>query len=305
MVLDAAASCSRTWGVKVKVSDQMYLQLWLARSRWLGAPRLHPQLIEKPALQAKDSKSAEQLIEESQQLETAGAVGIILELAPEAVAQQVSQVLKSVIGIGAGMYCDGRVQVWHDLVGLETRVYKHAFRLGDEYAQTESVQAYRNLIADKKISDRTEYPCFEWCQASSARSEQASCIARNDLMVAAESGVLAGVRQAVTITIAIVTEERTAFHYPTIATCGPFGFIQVASLSLACRWDETGRRTTPRRYQGDYKSHYRICDKHLQERSIDSRLQPNSYSENRPAIHYNDAYRLVLVPYLKGTYFAS
>ena len=110
-----------------------------------------PQLIEKPALQAKDSKSADQLIEESQQLETAGAVGIILELVPEAVAQQVSLVLRiPVIGIGAGMHCDGQVQVWHDLVGRETRVYKHAFRLGDAYnTQTESVQAYRNLIADK------------------------------------------------------------------------------------------------------------------------------------------------------------
>ena len=155
MVLDAAAQLQQD-GVKgVKIEGfRPDVFVALASSEVDGWAHLGftPQLIEKPALQAKDSKSANQLIEESQQLEAAGAVGIILELVPEAVAQQVSQVLKiPVIGIGAGMHCDGQVQVWHDLVGLETRVYKHAFRLGDAYnTQTESVQAYRNLIADKK-----------------------------------------------------------------------------------------------------------------------------------------------------------
>ena len=155
MVLDAAAQLQQD-GVKgVKVEGfRPDVFAALASSEVDGWAHLGftPQLIEKPALQAKDSKSAEQLIEESQQLETAGAVGIILELVPEAVAQQVSQVLKiPVIGIGAGMHCDGQVQVWHDLIGLETKLYKHAFRLGDAYTtQTESVQAYRNLIADKQ-----------------------------------------------------------------------------------------------------------------------------------------------------------
>jgi 3-methyl-2-oxobutanoate hydroxymethyltransferase len=155
MILDAAAQLKQD-GVKgVKVEGfRPDVFVALASSEVDGWAHLGftPQLIEKPALQAKDSKSADQLIEESQQLETAGAVGIILELVPETVAQQLSQVLKiPVIGIGAGMHCDGQVQVWHDLVGLETRVYKHAFRLGDAYTtQTKSVQAYRNLIADKQ-----------------------------------------------------------------------------------------------------------------------------------------------------------
>lgn len=155
MVLDAAAQLQQD-GVKgVKIEGfRPDIFVALASSEVDGWAHLGftPQLIEKPALQAKDSKSADQLIEESQQLEAAGAVGIILELVPEAVAQQVSEVLKiPVIGIGAGMHCDGQVQVWHDLVGLETRVYKHAFRLGDAYTTlAESVQAYRNLIAEKQ-----------------------------------------------------------------------------------------------------------------------------------------------------------
>jgi 3-methyl-2-oxobutanoate hydroxymethyltransferase len=107
-----------------------------------------PQLIEKPAMQAKDSASAEQLVTESRALEAAGAVGLILELVPEAVAQRVSEALGiPVIGIGAGLRCDGQVQVWHDLIGLETHLYKHAFRQCDAYAdQCEAVRAYKALV---------------------------------------------------------------------------------------------------------------------------------------------------------------
>jgi 3-methyl-2-oxobutanoate hydroxymethyltransferase len=107
-----------------------------------------PQLIETPAMQAKDSASAEQLVKESLALESAGAVGLILELVPEAVAERVSQALKiPVIGIGAGLRCDGQVQVWHDLIGLETHVYKHAYRQANSHAeQTAAVRAYRKWV---------------------------------------------------------------------------------------------------------------------------------------------------------------
>ena len=154
MVLDAAAQLQQDGvkGVKVEgFRPDVFAALACSKVDGWAHLGFTPQLIEKPALQAKDSKSADQLIEESKQLEAAGAVGIILELVPEVVAQQVTQVLKiPVIGIGAGMHCDGQVQVWHDLVGLETRVYRHAFRLGDTYtAHTKSVKAYRNLIIEK------------------------------------------------------------------------------------------------------------------------------------------------------------
>ena len=155
MLMDAAAQLHQDGAQGVKVEGfKPDVFAALASSEVDGWAHLGftPQLIEKPAMQAKDSKSADQLIAESQQLEAAGAVGIILELVPDAVAQRVSQTLKiPVIGIGAGVHCDGQVQVWHDLVGLETRVYKHALRLGDAHAaQTESVLAYRKLIAESQ-----------------------------------------------------------------------------------------------------------------------------------------------------------
>ena len=111
-----------------------------------------PQLIKEPAMQAKDSASAKQLLEECQILETAGAVGIILELIPESVAELVTKTLKiPAIGIGAGSHCDGQVQVWHDLIGLETRIYRHALRLYDAYKkQTSAVEAYKRQVVKKK-----------------------------------------------------------------------------------------------------------------------------------------------------------
>lgn len=110
-----------------------------------------PQLIKNPAVQAKDEASAEKLLTDSLSLEESGAVGIILELVPEIVAERISQALKiPVIGIGAGLKCDGQVQVWHDLIGLETRIYKHAMRLSNCYSkQTAAVKAFQQAVAKK------------------------------------------------------------------------------------------------------------------------------------------------------------
>ena len=111
-----------------------------------------PQLIKEPAMQAKDSASAEQLVKECQALEAAGAVGIILELIPESVAGRVAKTLEiPTIGIGAGSSCDGQVQVWHDLIGLETHVYRHAVRLCDAHKkQTSAVEAYKRKVVKKE-----------------------------------------------------------------------------------------------------------------------------------------------------------
>lgn len=155
MILDAAGQLNRDGvdGVKVEGFKPEVFEA-LAQTDTDGWAHLGftPQLIEKPAMQAKDSASADQLVDESRVLEAAGAVGLILELVPEAVAEHVSQALKiPVIGIGAGMRCDGQVQVWHDLIGLETRIYKHAMRQCDAYAaQTGAVKAYRKLVTEKR-----------------------------------------------------------------------------------------------------------------------------------------------------------
>ena len=74
-----------------------------------------------------DQKTLE-LIEDARALEEAGAYAIVLELVPARLAEIVTQRLSiPTIGIGAGLRCDGQVQVFHDLLGLYTDfVPKHA-----------------------------------------------------------------------------------------------------------------------------------------------------------------------------------
>jgi 3-methyl-2-oxobutanoate hydroxymethyltransferase len=79
-------------------------------------------------VQGKTPKAAAQLLRDAQALTEAGAFSIVLELVPTQLAQLITQ-RSSVptIGIGAGKYCDGQVQVINDMVGLFTDfVPKHA-----------------------------------------------------------------------------------------------------------------------------------------------------------------------------------
>lgn len=88
-------------------------------------------------VQGKTADAARQLIEDALLLEQAGAFAVVLELIPTQLAQAVSERLRvPTIGIGAGVGCDGQVQVIHDMLGLYTDfVPRHAKRyrsLADE-----------------------------------------------------------------------------------------------------------------------------------------------------------------------------
>lgn len=81
-------------------------------------------------VQGKKASRARQLIEDAQALEAAGAFAIVLELVPAQLARAITDRLTiPTIGIGAGPWCSGQVQVWHDLLGLYTDfVPRHAKR---------------------------------------------------------------------------------------------------------------------------------------------------------------------------------
>lgn len=76
--------------------------------------------------------SAELIIEQSVALAEAGAFAIVLELVPSELASRISESINiPTIGIGAGKHCDGQVQVWHDILGLSKRKFKHAKRYAE------------------------------------------------------------------------------------------------------------------------------------------------------------------------------
>ncbi|MDZ5604401.1 3-methyl-2-oxobutanoate hydroxymethyltransferase [Pseudomonas sp. RP23018S] len=70
-------------------------------------------------VQGRQQAQAEQLRQDAQALEQAGAAMLLLECVPTALANEISQAVTiPVIGIGAGSGTDGQVLVLHDMLGL-------------------------------------------------------------------------------------------------------------------------------------------------------------------------------------------
>ena len=98
--------------------------------------------------QAKEEADIVELFSNAHFLMEAGIVALVLECVPAEVAQQLQMMFSvPIIGIGAGPHCDGEVQVFHDILGLDDRFLpRHAKRfvegtevLGDalgEYVQS-------------------------------------------------------------------------------------------------------------------------------------------------------------------------
>lgn len=72
-------------------------------------------------------EKASQVIEAALRLQEAGASAIVLETVPATLAAEVSKRLFiPTIGIGAGVDCDGEIQVMHDILGLTPERFKHS-----------------------------------------------------------------------------------------------------------------------------------------------------------------------------------
>jgi 3-methyl-2-oxobutanoate hydroxymethyltransferase len=81
-------------------------------------------------VQGRQAEGARRLIEDALAIEAAGAFAVVLELVPAQLARAISERLRiPTIGIGAGVGCDGQVQIWHDMLGTYTDfVPRHAKR---------------------------------------------------------------------------------------------------------------------------------------------------------------------------------
>ncbi|MDA0769652.1 MAG: 3-methyl-2-oxobutanoate hydroxymethyltransferase [Chloroflexi bacterium] len=88
----------------------------------MGHLGLTPQAVNQLGgyrIQGRTTKAAVELIDDAKALEEAGAYALVLEGVPTQLAQMVTERLSiPTIGIGAGVHCDGQVQVFHDLLGL-------------------------------------------------------------------------------------------------------------------------------------------------------------------------------------------
>ncbi|MCK5830284.1 MAG: 3-methyl-2-oxobutanoate hydroxymethyltransferase [Methylococcales bacterium] len=70
-------------------------------------------------VQGKKSRDAEKIANDAKRIEQAGASLLVLECIPAELAKKISQELTiPVIGIGAGLECDGQVLVLYDMLGI-------------------------------------------------------------------------------------------------------------------------------------------------------------------------------------------
>lgn len=70
-------------------------------------------------VQGREISSARRLLNDALAIQEAGAFALVLELVPGPLAQFITERLEiPTIGIGAGIGCDGQVQVFHDLLTL-------------------------------------------------------------------------------------------------------------------------------------------------------------------------------------------
>jgi len=106
----------------------------------MGHIGLTPQSINQLGgyrVQGKTPDAARHVLEDALAVQQAGAFAIVLELVPMQLARVITSRLSiPTIGIGAGPYCDGEVQVIHDMLGWFTDfVPKHT----KQYAQLADV----------------------------------------------------------------------------------------------------------------------------------------------------------------------
>jgi 3-methyl-2-oxobutanoate hydroxymethyltransferase len=107
-------------------------------------------------VQGKTQISAEKLLDDAKAVEKAGAFALVLEGIPAELAKIVTKIVTiPTIGIGAGVHCDGQIQVFHDILGMYgTFVPKHTkqyAKIGDGIL--EALITYKNDVESKKFPE--------------------------------------------------------------------------------------------------------------------------------------------------------
>lgn len=107
-------------------------------------------------VQGKDEADALRIEQDARALQEAGVSALVLELVPGELAKRITRELDiPTIGIGAGPFCDGQVQVVHDIIGLYDKyIPKHA----KQYAnlKAEMFDAMRSYVEEVRNGEFPE-----------------------------------------------------------------------------------------------------------------------------------------------------
>ena len=111
-------------------------------------------------IQGKSKLEAEKIIEDAAAVQESGAFAVVLEGIPADLAERITKLLDiPTIGIGAGPFCDGQIQVYHDILGLYGDFSpKHAKQYGNFGIEIQKKLAeYKNEVECKTFPTKEHF----------------------------------------------------------------------------------------------------------------------------------------------------
>jgi 3-methyl-2-oxobutanoate hydroxymethyltransferase len=86
-------------------------------------------------------------------IDVAGAFAIVLELIPSELAKKITEAVSCpTIGIGAGVHCDGQIQVLHDIIGLSEGHFRHSKRYANVRTQmVKGLKRYASEVRERSF----------------------------------------------------------------------------------------------------------------------------------------------------------
>ena len=129
----------------------------------MGHVGLTPQSVNQFSgykVQGKSISSAQKILDDARAVQDAGAFSIVLECIPHELAEKITAILDiPTIGIGSGPSCDGQIQVFHDILGLDKDFSpKHAKKYGDLHINISShLKKYLLEVNQKQFPEKKHY----------------------------------------------------------------------------------------------------------------------------------------------------
>jgi len=111
-------------------------------------------------IQGKSKHEADKIIEDAEAVQESGAFAVVLEGVPGDLAERITKLLDiPTIGIGAGPFCDGQIQVYHDILGLYGDFSpKHTKRYGNFGVEIQKKLAeYKNEVEGKTFPTKEHF----------------------------------------------------------------------------------------------------------------------------------------------------
>ena len=111
-------------------------------------------------IQGKSKHEADKIIEDAEAVQESGAFAVVLEGVPGDLAERITKLLDiPTVGIGAGPFCDGQIQVYHDILGLYGDFSpKHAKRYGNFGVEIQKKLAeYKNEVEGKTFPTKEHF----------------------------------------------------------------------------------------------------------------------------------------------------